>query len=145
MKMGTKQYEDLFVMENSDRFVLERPMVAVPGTRWSYSGGPAVLIGKLIEDGTGMALDDYGRDRLFQPLGITHWYWARRPDGVPSAASGLRMTARDLAKIGQMVLDGGMFDGRQVVPRGWLDELFPPRRARRTISSLSAACQQPFS
>lgn len=53
MKMGIKWYEDLFVMENSDRFVLERPMVAVPGTQWSYNGGPAVLIGKLIEDAPG--------------------------------------------------------------------------------------------
>jgi len=71
-------------------------MVAAPGKRWSYNSGAAALIGKLIEDGTGMALDDYARDKLFQPLGITRWYWVRRPDGVPSAASG-RLTARDLA------------------------------------------------
>jgi CubicO group peptidase (beta-lactamase class C family) len=139
MRMGTEwdetlPYTDLRnserTMENSadpDRFSLDRPMVAAPGTRWTYNGGAAEVIGKLIADGTGMALDDYARDKLFHPLGITRWYWARRPDGVPSVASGLRLTARDLAKLGQLVLDGGKFDGRQVVPRDWLDELFKPR------------------
>jgi CubicO group peptidase (beta-lactamase class C family) len=139
MKMGTEWNENLpytdprnseIAMEDaadSDRFVLDRPMVAPPGTRWSYNGGAAALIGNLIEDGSGMALDEYARDKLFQPLGIARWHWARRPDGVPSPASGLRLTARDLAKIGQMVLDGGMFEGRQVVPRDWLDEVFTPR------------------
>lgn len=139
MKMGTEWNETLpytdprnseRAMENSAdpaRFSLDRPMVAAPGTRWTYNGGAAELIGKLIADGTGMALDEYARDKLFHPLGITRWYWARRPDGVPSAASGLRLTARDLAKFGQLVLDGGIFDGRQVFPSGWLDELFKPR------------------
>ena len=139
MQMGTAWDESLpardsrnseIAMElaaDSDRFVLDRAMVAAPGTQWSYNGGAASLIGRLIETGTGMALDDYARDKLFQPLGITQWEWSRRPDGAPSAASGLRMTARDLGKIGQLVLDGGAFDGRQVVPRAWLDALFTPR------------------
>jgi CubicO group peptidase (beta-lactamase class C family) len=139
MKMGTEWNEDLpytdprnseIAMEDSAdryRFVLDRPMMAAPGAQWSYNGGAAALIGKLIEDGTGMALDDYARDKLFQPLGITQWDWSRGADGVPSAASGLRLTARDLGKIGQLVLDGGMFNGRRVVPRDWLDELFTPR------------------
>jgi CubicO group peptidase (beta-lactamase class C family) len=139
MKMGTDWNEILpytdprnseIAMENAadpDRFVLDRPMVAAPGKRWSYNGGAAALVAKLIEDGTGMPLDEYARTRLFGQLGITRWHWARRPDGVPSAASGLRLTARDLAKIGQLVLEGGMVNGREVVSREWLDQVFTPR------------------
>jgi CubicO group peptidase (beta-lactamase class C family) len=139
MKMGTEWNEDVpytdprnreIAMEESRdryRFVLDRPMVMAPGKEWSYNGGAAALIGKLIEDGTGMKLDAYARDKLFRPLGITQWYWSRGVDGVPAPASGLRLTARGLGKIGQLVLGGGMFEGRRVVPRNWLDKLFTPR------------------
>ncbi len=109
------------------RYILDQPMVAAPGEEWSYNGGATALIGKLIEDGAGMALDDYARDKLFKPLGITRWEWRHGEDGEPSAAWGLRLTARDLGKIGRLVLDGGMFVGRRVVPRDWLDEMFTPR------------------
>lgn len=139
MKMGTQWDENLpytdprnseIAMEFSAdryRFVLDKPIVAKPGTQWNYNGGATALIGKLIEDGTGMALDEYAGDKLFQPLGIKKWFWRRGVDGVPSAASGLRLTARDLGKIGQLVLDGGVFEGRRIVPKAWLDQLFTPR------------------
>ena len=139
MKMGTEWNESLpytdprnseIVMDDAadpDRFALDRSMVTEPGRRWSYNAGAASLVGKLIANGTGMPLDEYARVKLFQPLGIERWYWASRPDGVPSAASGLRMTARDLAKIGRLVLDHGRFGGSQVIPSAWLDQLFTPR------------------
>lgn len=139
MKMGTEWDEDMpytdprnseIAMNSSgdpDRYVLDRPMVAEPGKRWTYNGGAATIIGKLIADGTGMTLDDYAREKLFIPLGIKQWKWSRRRDGVPSAASGLRLTARDLAKIGQVVLAGGAFNGHSIVPRDWLDAVFTPR------------------
>ena len=139
MQMGTEWNEDLpytdprnseIAMEDSAdryRFALDRKMVSAPGKQWSYNGGAAVLIGKLIEDGTGMPLDRYAHDKLFRPLGITNWYWSRGADNVPSAASGLRMTARDLRKIGQLVLNGGQFQGRRIVSHDWLDRMFKPR------------------
>jgi CubicO group peptidase (beta-lactamase class C family) len=139
MRMGTEWNEntpytdplnsEIALLKSADpiRFALDKPMVAPPGSRWAYNGGATELIGKLISDGTGMALDDYAREKLFRPLHISRWYWSRRPDGAPSSASGLRLTARDLAKIGQLVLDRGQFDGRPVVPRSWLDTLFTPR------------------
>jgi CubicO group peptidase (beta-lactamase class C family) len=120
------------------RFVLERPVVGPPGKRWHYSGGATALLGRLIAKGTGRPLPDYARAALFDPLGLgrTEWVtsketWVARQsgkgDGEPIAASGLRMTARDLARIGQLVLDNGAVDGRQVVPAGWLAECFVPR------------------
>lgn len=117
-------------MENAPdryRFILDRPIVTPPGKDWTYSGGAVALTGKLIADGTGKSLDDYAAEKLFGPLGITHFEWVRGPDGTLSAASGLRMTARDLAKIGQMIANGGRHEGQQVVPKAWLDASFEPR------------------
>jgi len=139
MKMGTEWDETLpyaspknseTMMEHAPdryRFALDRPMVAQPGTQWSYSGGAAALIAKLISDGTGMTLDAYAEEKLLRPLGISRWEWRRGWDGVPMASSGLRLTARDLARIGTLVLEGGTYDGRRLVPRGWLDQVFTPR------------------
>ncbi|WP_421702528.1 serine hydrolase domain-containing protein [Aliiroseovarius sp.] len=113
--------------EDRYRFILSRPVVQAPGREWTYSGGAVALLGKLIEDGSGMALDDFARAHLFAPLGIENFEWVRGTDGVPSAASGLRLTAPDLARIGRMVAQDGQFDGQQVVPAEWLAQSFVVR------------------
>jgi CubicO group peptidase (beta-lactamase class C family) len=109
------------------RFVLERPVTEDPGVRWSYCGGATALLGKLIADGTGRPLPEYARDVLFAPLGIGDFQWMAGMDGVASPASGLRLTTPDLARIGQVVLAGGRWQGRQVVPEQWLGEALRPR------------------
>ena len=109
------------------RYVLDRPMVAEPGTQWTYNGGTTAVLAHLISRGTGQPLLDYAREALFDPLGITDVDWVADSKGVPIAASGLRMRPRDLAKIGQLALDRGTWGGSQVVPSEWLDEAFTPR------------------
>ncbi|MFD2356796.1 serine hydrolase domain-containing protein [Nonomuraea ferruginea] len=89
------------------RYVLERPIVEEPGTRWSYCGGATALLGGIIARGAGRPLDEYARQVLFEPLGIGAFEWTKGADGVPLAAAGLRLTPRDLAAIGVMVLRGG--------------------------------------
>ena len=143
LRMGTEWNEDLpysdprnseIAMEMAkDRyqFALDRPMVAEPGRVWSYNGGAVALIAKLITDGTGQPIDDYARSRLFEPLGIASFEWMKGTDGVPSAASGLRMTARDLASLGSMVAQGGQYQGQQIIPRDWLSASSSPMAAVR--------------
>jgi CubicO group peptidase (beta-lactamase class C family) len=120
------------------RFVLERPVIGPPGKRWQYNGGATALLGRLIARGTGRALPDYARTSLFDPVGLgrTEWVsgnetWVARQsgggDGEPVAASGLRMAPRDLARIGQLVLDNGTAGGCRVVPADWLAACFAPR------------------
>lgn len=103
------------------RFVLDRPVVAPPGTRWIYSGGAVALVAALIARGSGGPLPDFAREALFDPLGISEFEWAAGRDGVASAASGLRLTARDLLRIGHMVLAKGVHAGRQIVPSAWVE------------------------
>lgn len=109
------------------RFVLERPIVEPPGVRYSYSGGATALLGGLISRGTGRSLPDFARERLFGPLGIESFEWMAGPDGVHSAASGLRLATPDLARVGEMVLAGGEWAGRQVVPAAWVRAMVEPR------------------
>jgi CubicO group peptidase (beta-lactamase class C family) len=117
------------------RYVLERPIAGPPGARWSYCGGATALLGKLVSDGTGRPLPEYAREVLFAPLGIAEFEWMAGDDGVASAASGLRLTPRDLARIGELVLAGGAWDGREVVPAGWVRTMLQPRLPTGPVGS----------
>lgn len=110
-------------MEFSDdplRHVLTQPRVASPGERFIYSGGDVALIGAIISRAARMPLDRYAEQKLFGPLGITRYAWSKRID-VPRAASGLRLTPSDMAKIGRLVHNKGMHDGRAIVPAAWIE------------------------
>lgn len=116
-------------MENAPdryRFILDRPFVAKPGERWIYSGGSVALIGALIERGTGKSLPEFAKEALFEPLGINEFEWAVGRDGVASAASGLRLTGRDLLRIGALILRKGEWRGRRIVSSSWLEDSFQP-------------------
>ena len=102
------------------RFILGGPVVMESGQRWIYSGGATALLARIIAKGTGKPLHEFARETLFDPLGIgpTEWYADRSGEAI--AASGLRMTPRDLARIGLMTLKGGMWGDRSVVPAEWI-------------------------
>jgi CubicO group peptidase (beta-lactamase class C family) len=102
------------------RFVLGRPVVEEPGRRWTYCGGATALLGALIERGAGISLPEFARAVLFEPLGIERFAWLAGDDGVASPASGLRLTPRDLARIGRLMLDAGRWNGTPVVPEAWV-------------------------
>jgi CubicO group peptidase (beta-lactamase class C family) len=108
------------------RYALDRPIVGEPGTKWSYNGGATALLGRLITNGTGERLPDYARHVLLDPLGLGPTDWSNGRQGEAAAASGLRMRAPDLLRIGRMVLMGGAWQGKQIVPQAWLQQSTTP-------------------
>lgn len=104
------------------RFVLEQPAVHPPGGLFCYNGGLTILLAEFVERAAGRPLDVFASEALFEPLGIVDVEWLRYPDGTPNATSGLRMRASDVAKFGQLMLDGGAWAGRQIVSSAWLRE-----------------------
>jgi CubicO group peptidase (beta-lactamase class C family) len=108
------------------RFILERPIVLAAGEKWSYCGGATALLSHLITKGVGESALAYCGRVLFDPLGFGPVGWAKGRDGEYRAASGLRLLPRDLLKIGQLVLAGGVWNGRQVVPGDWVKRAITP-------------------
>ena len=108
------------------RYVLDRPMVGEPGVKWTYNGGCTALLGRLITKGTGDKLPDYARRVLFDPMGLGPTEWSNGLQGEAAAASGLRLRPPELLRIGQMVLAGGVWQGRQIVPAAWLKQSTSP-------------------
>ena len=109
------------------RYVLSKPIAAPPDTVWNYNGGGTDLLGNIIERVSGKSLEAFAREALFAPLGITDWEWMKYRNGKIAAAAGLRLRPRDAAKIGQLVLNNGAWDGRQIVSAKWIEQSVTPR------------------
>ena len=138
MQMGMEWNENLpysdprnseIAMERSKdryRFVLDRKIIEKPGQRWIYSGGSTAIIGRLIEKGTGKTLSEYAKEKLFQPLGISQFEWVKGDDGADIAASGLRLSALDMLKIGELILNEGVYENQRIISKQWLTKSFTP-------------------
>jgi len=110
------------------RFVLQRSFAATSGAVYDYNSGGTELLGLVLAHSTGGHIDDYARDKLFGPLGITDFEWMKMSNsGEPYAAAGVRLRPRDMAKLGQLLLTDGQWQGRQVLPKGWAAESIEPR------------------
>ena len=110
------------------RYVLALKPVHEPGSWWEYSSGNTMLLAAVLRNVTGQKLPDFAREALFGPLGITRVAWIDVPPAhEPAPWGGLRLRPRDLARIGQLVLDGGTWQGRRIVSQSWIDESTKPR------------------
>jgi CubicO group peptidase (beta-lactamase class C family) len=109
------------------RYALQQAVVAPPGQVWNYNSGSTELIGAVLKKATGKSVDELAGSLLFAPLGITDVEWPRNARGDPIAAGSLRLRPRDLAKIGQLVLQHGAWNGAQVVPAPWIEAATAPQ------------------
>ncbi len=101
---------------------LESVILKEPGTSFNYNSMNTYMLGCVIKQITGQGLTEYLTPRLFQPLGIENFFWEKCPKGNEKAGWGLYILPEDIAKIGQMVLDGGRFEGKQIVPADWIEQ-----------------------
>jgi len=105
------------------RHVLEPAMVRDPGTSFEYNDGGTELIGAILQKVSGKPVDVFAQDEMFAPLGINDIDWAGRlSNGVARSSTGLTMSPRDWAKIGQLVLNKGTWEGKQIVPASWIEQ-----------------------
>lgn len=104
------------------RFALSGPIVCEPGRRFQYTNVGAFLSGVIIQRMTGGNLVDYLMPRLFEPLGIERPWWEQDPERYTFGAAGLEITVEELARMGQVLLDGGCYGNRRLLPAQWVEE-----------------------
>ena len=102
------------------RFALEQPFRADPGTRLVYSTGNTHLLSGIITQATGRSTLQFARQSLAQPLGFELEAWPRDPMGVYFGGNNMELTPRQMLRFGEMYLNGGKVDDRQVVPADWV-------------------------
>ena len=102
-------------------FLLEKPFAAAPGSRFNYNSAAVHLLGVVLEQATVMQLPTLAQFALFDPMGISLNRWEPLGDGYYNGGAGLDLRPRDLARFGQLFLQRGSSDGRQIVPASWVD------------------------
>ena len=108
------------------RTILAQPVPFEPGTHFVYNTGATFMLSAIIQKITSQNLLAYLEPRLLQPLGIEGATWESNPDGIAFGGFGMNARTEDIAKFGQLYLQKGVWNGRQILPESWID------RATRT-------------
>jgi CubicO group peptidase (beta-lactamase class C family) len=98
------------------------PLVSAPGTKFHYSNLSSNWLGIIIDRSCGMNLKAYAEENLFSHLDVEPGEWGQDAEGHNNGCGDLHLTARDAAKFGLLYLNDGVFDGKQIIPSGWVDE-----------------------
>jgi len=100
--------------------ILSIPLSDEPGTRFHYSTGVSHVMSAVLTEATGMSVCEFAHRFLFQPLGIEAEFWGVDPQGYFTGGHSVSMTAREIARFGQLFLDEGAWQGEQIVPGWWV-------------------------
>jgi CubicO group peptidase (beta-lactamase class C family) len=113
-------YNDWASASDPVRYLLQRPVVSTPGSRFNYNSATSHLLSYILTRATGQTLEDFTRQHLLQPLAISRYSWEKLQDGRTNGAAGLTLTARDLAKVGLLLQQQGRWQSQQLVSASWL-------------------------
>lgn len=118
---------NLWVLSNDHvQFLLDR-LQTDPAGVFTYNSAAVNLLGQVLQHAVAKPLPDFANDVLFQPIGITTVQWEELEPGMVNAGSGIRMTATDLLRFGQLLLQKGRTANREVVPESWIDSGTTPQ------------------
>lgn len=97
-----------------------------PGTKFAYNNKAVNLLAGIVQKATGKPMDEVFAEQLAQPLGIENFEWMKDQAGNPMSMAGLKLLPRDLAKLGQLVLYRGMWQGDRIIDESWFDQSLSP-------------------
>jgi CubicO group peptidase (beta-lactamase class C family) len=108
--------------KSNDRlgYILGKEVASKPGDRFVYNSGCPVLEAAILQKSTGEDADVFAEKNFFTPLNITNYYWRKNADGHITAVGPILLRPRDMAKLGQLFLDGGKWKGKQIVSANWV-------------------------
>lgn len=124
----TRNMRQYLILQNPSDYVLQQPLVSVPGKVFYYSNAATHLLSVILTKATGMNTLEFAEKYLFGPLGILHVHWYKMFDGYYDGCGlySVEMPTADLNKIGSLLLHNGHYNGKAVVPEKWIAELLTP-------------------
>ncbi|GAB3809121.1 serine hydrolase domain-containing protein [Spirosoma humi] len=119
---GSKDCEDdMETKQDWIKFCLDLPLKNKPGTHWDYTSINAMLLGGIIAHATHMSVSDFADKYLFKPLDIAKYRWTKDPLGHETTAGSFYISARDMNRVGQLILNKGFFSSKSVVSKEWVE------------------------
>ena len=109
------------------RTFLSKP-VKEPGTQYAYDSMVSYMLAAVVQKVTGKKLTEYLQERVFTPMNVTEWAWEESPEGVNTGGWGVHIQPESLAKFGQLILNEGRWEGKQLVPTEWIREMCKKHR-----------------
>lgn len=115
----------LWQQQNFVDFLLQQPNTG-PGKSWTYNSALPNLVLTLLQKQLKQQLQPWAKQQLFDKLGFTKYRWDTQPDGVPEGSARLWLTPRDMLKLGILYLQQGQWQGEQLLPDGWVQQMTSP-------------------
>ena len=109
------------------RYAITRPLVDNPGGRMLYSTGSTHLLSAILTRATGQSTLAYARAKLAEPLGIRMRSWPTDPQGIYFGGNEMRLTPHEMLRFGELYRNGGVYQGKQIIPADWIRESWQPR------------------
>ncbi len=122
MLLGSEQIKKLKDHDLAE-FVLNYPILYEPGNHFVYSSAPVYLASIIISKVTGKSLLEYSKSNLFSKLGINDVDWIQSKQGYSLGCTGLKITGRDLHKIGMLLLNDGIFENEKIISKNWVNSM----------------------
>jgi CubicO group peptidase (beta-lactamase class C family) len=128
MSSGNQTEADFFTPNQATpdatwvRRFLAHPVPFKPGTHFLYNSPATYMLSAIVQKVTGQTVLAYLRPRLFDPLGFESPVWVTSPQGVTAGAYGLSVRTEEIARFGQLYLQNGAWQGRQLIPSSWVEE-----------------------
>jgi len=115
-------YNNWVSAENQVQYLFDKPLAHTPGTYFTYNTAALHLLSVIITNASGMNTKDFAMKYLFEPLGIKEIEWETDNQGFNNGGSGLEITPYDMVKIGQLMLNGGVFNGKTIVSQDYITQ-----------------------
>ena len=123
---SNRNYGKWVLSDNWVEFALNQPLVAEPGEAMLYSTGSSHLLSAILTKAAGIDSKSFAQQYLASPLGFSMSYWSQDPQGIYFGGNNLEMTARQMLAFGELYLNGGQAEGRQIIPRQWIESSYQP-------------------
>ena len=118
----TANWNEWLASDNWVDYVLERPATSRPGTVFSYFTGNTHLLSAILQQATGMTALDFGKQYLFEPLDMDSVQCSTDPQGISDGGNGFAMNVYDMAKLGELYLKNGNWNGEQIISEQWVKD-----------------------
>jgi len=112
----------LFYVKDPVHYILSKDVIHIPGTAFYYNGGNTNLLGEVIRKTSGLKLNDFAKKYLFDPLGIKQYKWIFFNPKMVYSSGDLKLRPRDMAKIGYLMLNNGIWNEKQILSASWIEQ-----------------------